>query len=122
MRAENQYRADRNLLDGFDENSAAPPQLVHDIAVMDDFVMNIDRIPVRFECEFDNVYGSHDARAKPARPDAYQRLGAVIGSMDSSQRQCNLRKALSFYLKLRFAATSFAFLVLPPMQPTAAGL
>ena len=118
MRAENEHGAYGNFLDSFDKDRTATPQLINDIAVMHDLVMNVDRVSVGFERKLDNVDGSNDACAKSARPNAYECLGAVIGSVNGGQRQCSLRKAFLFYLKLRFPATSFAFLVLPGMQLT----
>jgi hypothetical protein len=114
--AENQNRTNRNFLDGLDKYGAAPPQLVHDVAVMHNFVMNINGIAVGFERQLHNVNRSDHARAESPRTDSYQRLGAVIGSMNRSQRQCDLRKALSFYLNRCFPATSFAFLVLEDVR------
>jgi hypothetical protein len=110
--AKNQYRSHRNFFDGLDKDCAAPAQLIHDVPIVNNFVMNVDGIAVGFQRQFDNVHGANDSCAKSARTDAHQRLGAVIGSMNGRQRQSNLRKALLFYLNGWFPATSFAFVVL----------
>ncbi len=74
MRAEYQYCADRHFLNRLDENRASPPQLIDNVAIVHDLVMDVDRPPVRFECEFHDVNGPYDAGAKSSRPHAYQRL------------------------------------------------
>ena len=50
--AENKHSADRNFINGFHEDCAAAPQLIHHIAVMNDFVMDVNRAAVSFEREF----------------------------------------------------------------------
>ena len=66
--AENEHRTVRNFLDGFDKNRAAAPQLFHNVGVMDDFVMHIDRGAIGLQRQLDDVHGAHHARAKPAWP------------------------------------------------------
>jgi hypothetical protein len=75
-------------------------------------VVNVDRIAVGFEGQFDDVHGADNAGAKAAGADTYERFGSVIGAIDLGQTQFVLRKALSFYLNGRFPATSFAGSVL----------
>src|ERR1700678_740183 len=110
VRTKNQDRSPRDPFNGLNKDRASATQLVHDVAVMHDFMMNVNWISISFKGELDNVDGSDHAGAKSARANPYQRLGTVVGSMNRSQRQCNLRKAPSFYLKPCFPATSFAFL------------
>ncbi len=105
--AEDQDGTYRNFFDGFDEDGAAATQLVNDVAVMHDFVMDVDRISVGFERQLDDVDGAHDSGAEAAGPDSNQCFSAVIGSVDGGQRQCNLRKASLFYPNGRFPASSF---------------
>src|SRR5207249_6991028 len=47
--AKNKHRAGRNLLNGFDEDSAAPAQLLDNVGVMNDFMVHIDGRPVGFQ-------------------------------------------------------------------------
>ena len=42
MRAEDQHRPDRHILDRFDKDRSAAPQLVDHVAVMNDLVVHIN--------------------------------------------------------------------------------
>ena len=75
--AENKHSADRNFINGFHEDCAAAPQLIHHIAVMNDFMMNVNRAAVSFERELYDVHRANHARTESARPDAHQRLATV---------------------------------------------
>lgn len=70
MGAENEDSAMRDFFDGFDENGATAAELFDDVSVMDDFVMDVDRIAVSFEGEFDDIYRADNAGAKAAGADA----------------------------------------------------
>jgi len=87
MGAEDQDGADRHFLNGFDEDCAAAAKLVHYVAIVDDFVMDVDRGAISFESEFDDVDGANDAGAEAARAYPYQRLGAIGGAMNLRQAQ-----------------------------------
>jgi len=39
----------RDFFNGFDENGAAAAELFHDVGVVDDFVMHVDRRAIGFE-------------------------------------------------------------------------
>ncbi len=94
--AEDEDRAYRNFVDGLDENSAAAAQLVHNVAVVHDFVVDVHRIAVGFEGQFDDVHGADNAGAKAAGADTYERFGSVIGAIDLGQTQFVLRKDVHF--------------------------
>src|SRR5262249_16059764 len=68
--AEDENRAVGNFFDGFDENGAAAAELFHDIGVVDNFMMDVDRVAVGFKGEFDDVHGTDYAGAEAARADA----------------------------------------------------
>src|SRR5580693_8173969 len=89
--AENENRADGNFLDGFDKNGAATAQLVHDVAVMHDLVMDVYRIAVGFEREFDDIDRADYSRAEAAGANTYERLGSVVGAVNLGQSQIVLR-------------------------------
>src|SRR5262249_46247278 len=65
--AKNEDRTVRNFFDGLDKNRATAAELLHNIRVMNNFVMYVDRGTIGFERQLDNVYGSNHARAKSAR-------------------------------------------------------
>src|SRR5580658_6162481 len=81
MRAEDQYRADRNFLDGFHKDSSAAAPLVYHISVVHNFMMNVDRAAIRFERQFNDIDCAHHACAEPSWPDAHQRLSSVGGAL-----------------------------------------
>jgi hypothetical protein len=99
--AENQNRAFWHFANRFDENRAAPPQLINDVAVMHDLVMNIDRLAVGFQRQVDNVNGTHHTCAEPARTDPYEslcarlrrgRFAGLVDALNLCQRQMLLPK------------------------------
>jgi hypothetical protein len=49
------------------EDSALFSQLIHNIAVVNDFTANIDRSAEGFEGDFDDVDGANDSGTKAAR-------------------------------------------------------
>src|SRR5271156_4003538 len=79
--AENKHSAYRNFLDRFHEDCATAAQLIHHIAVVHDFMMNVNWTPVSLEREFHNVHRSHYPRAESAWPDAHQRLAPVRSAL-----------------------------------------
>ena len=89
--AENEHRADRYFFDGFDENGAAAAQLVHDVAVVDNFVMDVHRIAVGLQRQFDDVNRADYARAKASGANSYERLGSVVRAVNLGQSQFVLR-------------------------------
>ena len=82
MGAKHEYGADRNFADGLDKNRAATPQLVHDVAVVDDFMVNVDRLAIQFERQVNDIHGPHHSGANDARPHSYQRLRASRRPLD----------------------------------------
>ena len=82
MRAENQHSAYRNFFNGFDENRAAAAELIDDVAIVDDFVMDVNGAAIGFKRQFDDIDGANYAGAKAARAHPDQRLGAIRGPMD----------------------------------------
>ena len=96
MRAEYQYRAHRHFLDRLNENGAAPPQLVHNVAVMHNFVVYVDRRAISLQRQFHDVHSAHHSGAESARPYPYHRLGPIICAGNRRQRQFVLRKGSYF--------------------------
>ncbi len=68
VRAENQHRTVRNLVNGFHEDCAAPAKLFHDIRVMNDFVMDVNWRAVSFQRQLDNIHRAHNSSAEASRP------------------------------------------------------
>ena len=66
--AEYQHRAMRNFVNRFDENRAAAAKLLHNVRVMNNFVVYIDRVAVGFERQFHNVYSAYYPCAETSRP------------------------------------------------------
>jgi len=56
---EYQYRAVRYRINGFDKNRSTAAQLLHNIRVMNDFVMHVHRRPISFERQLNNIHGAH---------------------------------------------------------------
>ena len=65
--AENDRDAVGHLIERFDENRALGAQRVDDIAVVDDFVPDIDRCPETLDCKLHDTDRPVDARTKAAR-------------------------------------------------------
>ena len=72
------------------EYRSALAQLLHYIAVMDDFMVNIDWSPIRLKRQFNDVHGTHHSGAKPAWPDAHQHFVAL--AVPAVSGPLNLRK------------------------------
>ena len=70
----------------------APAQLVHDVAVVHNFMVHIDRAAVRLERQFDDIHRTNHAGAKAARPDANESLDPARCSLDLCKAQCRLQK------------------------------
>src|SRR6184192_1108738 len=51
--AKNEHRTMGNFLDGFDKNRTAPAQLLHNIRVMDNLVVHVDRRAISFQRQLD---------------------------------------------------------------------
>ena len=56
----------RNVIDLVDKDRAFFRQLVHNIAVMNDFTANIDWRAEGFESDFNDIDGTHHAGTKPS--------------------------------------------------------
>src|ERR1700734_2073354 len=80
--AENKDSAYGDFIDRFHEDCAAAPQLIHNVTVVHDFMMNVNRTAVGLECEFDDVHRSDHARAESPRPNAHQRLAPVRSALN----------------------------------------
>src|SRR5205809_612833 len=66
--AKNEHRTMGNFLDGFDKNRTAPAQLLHNIRVMDNLVVHVDRRAISFQRQLDDIDSAHNARAETSRP------------------------------------------------------
>src|SRR5437667_2762830 len=66
--AKNEHRTMGNFLDGFDKNRTAPAQLLHNIRVMDNLVVHVDRRAISFQRQLDDIDCAHNARAETSRP------------------------------------------------------
>jgi hypothetical protein len=82
--AENEHSADRNLLDRFHKYGPAATQLVHHVAVVHDFVMNVNRPSVGFERQFNDINSADYASAKPTWAYPHQSLSPVGGALNMS--------------------------------------
>ena len=67
MRAENGRRAGRYFRQIIDEHRALAPQLLDDMAIMDDLVADIDRALCALERALDHVDRAHHPGAKAPR-------------------------------------------------------
>ena len=83
--AEDQHFAFRDFFDGLDEDGATAAELIHHVAVVNDLMMNVDRVAVGFESQLYDIDGAHHSGAKAARAYAHEGLGPVVGSMNLSQ-------------------------------------
>jgi hypothetical protein len=70
MRAEYEYGAVRNLIDGFNKDGAAAAQLLHNVGIVNDFMVDINGRAVGFKRELDDVYGPDDAGTESTGTDA----------------------------------------------------
>jgi hypothetical protein len=70
MGAKHEYRAVRNVIDRLYEDGAATAQLLHDVGVVHDFVMDVNRSAVGFQSEFDDIDGPDDTRTESTGTDA----------------------------------------------------
>jgi hypothetical protein len=64
MRTKNEDGAAGDVVDGFDEDGSAAAQLLYHVAVMDDFVVDVDGAAIEFEGKFNDINGSDYAGAK----------------------------------------------------------
>src|SRR5205809_269237 len=62
------HRTMRHFLDGFAKYRTAPAQLLHDIRVMDNLVVHVDRRAISFQRQLDDIDCAHNARAETSRP------------------------------------------------------
>src|ERR1700735_694583 len=80
--AENKHGTDRNFLDRFHEDCATAPQLIYHVAVMYDFMVNVDGAAVSFEREFDDIRCSDYSSAESSRPNTYQSLAPIRSALN----------------------------------------
>jgi hypothetical protein len=78
-----------HFIEFLDKNRAFGFQAVNDVPVVDDLMADIDRRAMLFECEFDDLDGSINARAKPAR-GSEQQFHRAAGGVLFSHAQCPL--------------------------------
>jgi hypothetical protein len=76
MRGENYRRAVGHFIELFDEHRAAPAKLIDDVAVVDDFLSNVDGPVDDLQRLFDDGDRAHDARAESAEAGDQQLLVA----------------------------------------------
>ena len=72
MRTEDQDCAERHFFHRFDKDGAAQPELVHHVAVVNDFVVNVNGRSEEFQRALDDFDGANDTRTEAARADAHQ--------------------------------------------------
>ena len=80
MGAENQDGARGDFADGFHKNGAAAPELLHNIGIVDNLMVYVDRSAIGFERQLNDVDRANHARAEPAGPDAKQSLSLSLWS------------------------------------------
>jgi hypothetical protein len=85
--AENQHRPDWNFFNRLNEDRAAPPQLVYHVAVMNNFMVDVNWPPVSFQRQFHDVHRAHNPSAKTARADSHQRFYSACRALNVSQIQ-----------------------------------
>ena len=68
VRREDQRAAGRHLVQALHEDGATVAQVGHDLVVVDDLVLDVDRRSVDLEHALDDLDRSGDSRAEPARP------------------------------------------------------
>jgi myo-inositol-hexaphosphate 3-phosphohydrolase len=77
--AEDENGAVWNFFDGFDENGAAAAELLHYISIVDNFMVDVDRITISFESEFHDVHGADYAGTKAAGTYAQKHFSIGFG-------------------------------------------
>jgi hypothetical protein len=102
--AEDEYSTLRNLFDRLDEDRAAAPQLIDDVAVVHDFVVYVYRAAIGLKSELNDINGSHHPGAESPGPNPHECFRAV-SALDVCKRQMSLRRVI-FYLKHRLPARS----------------
>src|SRR5712672_4816139 len=79
MGAENQHCAMRHFFYGLHKNSPAAPQLLHNVSVVHDLVVHINRRTVCFQRQFDYIHCAHHAGAEASRPYPQQNFSICGG-------------------------------------------
>ncbi len=67
MSAEDGHGSDRHFIKVFYKECSLLPEILYDMAIMDDFMEDEDRRTVYIECPFDNLDGTNNACAETAR-------------------------------------------------------
>ncbi len=67
MGAENNPGAFRHLRKLFHENGAGPPQFVHYVTIVNDFLANVDGRAIQVQRNFHDINGPHNTRTKAPR-------------------------------------------------------
>ena len=93
MGAEDDPCSFRNLAQLFDEDGPGSPQFIHHVAVMNDFLADIDRGPIKVQCDFNHVDGAHHASAEPARFQQDDLFDTCLGLDFSSRYSCVLQRS-----------------------------
>ena len=89
MRAEYHGATVRHLVQFLDEDRTHAAQPVDDIAVMDDFVTDVDRRPEALDRQFDDLDGAVDTGAEAARRgDQDVERGMVRGHIGADVSDC----------------------------------
>jgi hypothetical protein len=70
MGAEYEHGAVRNVIDGLNKDGAAATQLLHNVGIVNDFMVDINRRAVGFQRELDDIDGTDDAGTKSTGTDA----------------------------------------------------
>jgi hypothetical protein len=66
MSTEDEHAAVRNVLDGFDEDRTAPALLLHQVSVMHDFMVHVNRSAIGFQRQLDDVHRANHSGTKAA--------------------------------------------------------
>jgi len=70
MSAEYEHGAMGDVIDGFNKDGAAAAQLLHNVGIVNDFMVDINGRAVGFKRELDDIDGTDDAGTKSTGTDA----------------------------------------------------
>src|SRR5271166_923425 len=79
MGAEDNPRAFRHFGEFFDENGARDAEFLDNVAVVDDFLADVDGRTIEVYGNFDYIYRAHDTGAETARLEQQNLLFSTTG-------------------------------------------
>ena len=91
--AENDARSFGHFGQLFDENGTRAAQLFHDVAVVDDFLPDVDGRAIKIEGNFDYIDGSYHARTEAAGFEEQDLLFSTTGR--GAGRRFDVKKGIS---------------------------